>query len=141
MTMKDPATELRAYLVGLNVTESTADVPIYDHVPPGESEPYIFISDITIAPGKGTKGEYLSRVAVTFQVVTKFQNKGGGKKRADAIASQLTEVICVRSFTYSLTNFRIFAGNLINSNYMEHLSGSERVVTKILTTEFQIEQI
>jgi hypothetical protein len=137
--MKDPAKEIRSYLVGLTITEGTTAVNVYDHVPKDTDQPYVFISDI-VTTESGTKGEFISNVAVTIQVVTKYTT-GGGKKRADDIATQITQAACVRSLNYSLTNFKIFGGRLISTNYMDSLSGSERVISKILIIEFLVEQI
>lgn len=139
--MTSPDSELRKYLQSLTITESgigSAVVPIYDRVPEVLAYPFIYISDINNAD-MGTKDQTIWDVELLLDVVTGYNNKGGGRKSADMIGNSILTGLLDSPYADIGTHY-IALATLVNSNYLDEDAGDNYVVRKLLRINLQIEK-
>ena len=138
--MTSPDSDLRKYLQGLTITDgaSVTRIPIYDRVPETLAYPFIYISDINNAD-IGTKDQTIWDVELLLDIVTGYNNKGGGRKTADSIGNNVLTALLDSPYV-DIGDYYIAMATLVNSNYLDEDAPDNYIVRKLLRINFQIEK-
>ncbi len=134
--MTSPDSELRKYLQGLTFTGPI--FTIYDRVPETKVYPFVYISDINNVD-MSTKSQTIWDVELLLDIVTAFDNIGGGRKEADAIGNSILTALLDSPYA-DIGDYYIAMAQLLNSNYLDEDAGDNYVVRKLLRINFQIEK-
>ena len=139
--MTSPDSDLRKYLQGLTILASGVGsdrVMIYDRVPEVLTYPFIYISDINNAD-MSTADQTIWDVELLLDIVTGYNNKGGGRKTADAIGNNVLTALLDSPYA-DIGEYYISMATLINSNYLDEDAPDNYIVRKLLRINFNIEK-
>ena len=138
--MTSPDSEIRKHLQSFTFTDgvTSVQVPVYDRVPEVLAYPFIYISDIYNVD-MGTKDQTIWDVDLLLDVVTGYNNKGGGRKTADAIGNSILTALLDSPYV-DLGAYYINNAMLLTSNYLDEDAGDNYIVRKLLRINLQIEK-
>ena len=146
--MKDVGELIRTKLFQRLTGSLTYDgnpVTVYDSagVLAGASEPYVLLSTfVSTELGEGSKESYGQEVSVLIEVCTRFDNSYGGKKMADVISNQVTELVRTRQDGYLdlSPSWYVVRTLLESTNTLEQLIDTGLLVRRLIRFTFKIQQ-
>jgi len=142
--MKDVGYSLRkAYYDKLNgaVTLNAVAVPVYDNVPDSANYPYIQISNISVVDNS-TKDNFNNNCVVTVQVFTGTDGTNYSKADADAISTQVMQLLINRSsLPNAAPDFKVVTNLLESTGYIESQFDGFYEVRKVIRIRNIVEQL
>jgi len=96
--MKDSKLQLREgyYSTINNISVNSTTIPLFDRVPRGQAEPYIYFERL-IGNEQSTKTSEGNDVTVTLTIVTRDTADAGGRKFSEQIADKVIQEITTNS--------------------------------------------
>jgi len=144
MSQIDPILNLRTVLyTALNGNVSLSDdaIEVYDHVPGVVTTDYIHFDEFRFT-NIDNHQKYIYEVEAEIEVVTFFQNKAGGKKKAEQITNILLPLITSKTGVLNLgASFKLVLSKYMRSNYIEEELENNYVVRKFVVIQFTIQQL
>ena len=121
-----------------NVTYNGKTVPTYDRVTNSAGSPRIKLGNQATINDQD-KDKYNTEILMTIEVYTSFK-RGGGKRQADEIANQITQLIIGQTLDLS-PDFVCHEQRLESVDFIEDITGDAYVYNKIIIINNLIEQI
>jgi hypothetical protein len=138
--MKDPSTQiLSAFTTALgSITYNSETIPVYDMKPGSAIKRYILLNDLSFVDAL-SQDQNVANCTLDIEVVYKGQFYQGSRAGVnsisnDALVKVIKKKLTMTGFTMTVTPF------LRSATITKQYEGSEIILTKVLTVEFNTEE-
>ena len=144
--MKEPIRFIRQKIFTLlngNVSYGGSNVPVYNRVPPTQSEPYIIVYSADTSQTNQNQSDFIVECITRIEVVTAFLSDDGGELQANDIVESILELIKTSTtdfFDLTSNNFNVFTSNINGVAYSEENDDEKTYYRAIIDIANRVQQ-